>query len=195
MSGKDSESSDPLKEKHKPKTKTKDINTASSSNSFPASDKAFDDILIIVFLLTLALTFLFFFIQYLRKEDHSMSNKCLKTRRRHRFGRMRKNSGHKPWLDPLDAFTEDLNLSQCNRHECNEQEEDDDDEEEDSDILIRSKISREFVQKHLDPFDLSPVKVNAKGSNSTCDLGDLLGVTLAAACAILFIFILSNIEE
>lgn len=156
-------------------------------------DLLFDDLLIFTFLLMLAITFLYFFIRYLlqkRKESTSHPNYNTK---RYRFGRMRKNSNHKPWLDPLDSL-DSFQEGSHDRKTESEEENEEDEYEGDADELIQSNISREFVQNQLDPFELSP-RETIKFKKWTWDWGDFFGIGMAAGCAILFIFILSSIEE
>lgn len=110
---------------------------------------------------------------------------------------MRKNSNYKPWLDPLESMSvfqypmefEDSTNPTLDPTEALDEEDDDADE------LIQSNISREFVQSQLDPFALKRSGKTDSRILKDWDLGDFIGIGLAAGCAILFIFILYNIEE
>lgn len=171
-----------------------ETSTATNTGTSASSESPnYDDFIIIIILLGLALTLLYIFILYLlkrgrEKDEKDDSGPQDKNNRRYRFGRMRKNSNNKAWLDPLDYL--DSSLSESSPATAQSPADLDD-----ADQLIKSNISREFLQEQFDPFDLKPKKSTTRRILRNWDTGDFIGIGLAAGCAILFIFILSNLEE
>ena len=164
-------------------------NSTSSNPSFPASTlPPLDDTLIFCSLIILALLFLYSFIKYLKAglkppEDDDIS-KGIVSDRRFRFGRLRRNSGNKVWLDPLDPqdpfdpqdLDPVLHL--------------------DADRLIQSDLSPESVMKELDPMGVLTTPDQLSSSNTLkCQVYEWVGIGLAGAISIIFIVIFSNFEE
>jgi hypothetical protein len=137
------------------------------------------DLMILFFLVFCAITFLYFFIRYLlrkRSEILASDNKSSRNTRRHRFGRIRKNSGSKPWLYPLDPLPKVETDPPVDDH--------------DADKFIQSDISPETVLRQQDPFGVSEID-----KDSWLGWMDYIGIVTAAFLSFLLIFILSNIEE
>lgn len=154
---------------------SEDIRSDSNDPVTPLSD------LMILFLLAFfAITFLYFFIRYLlrKKKASSITSdiKNARNTRRHRFGRIRKNSGSRPWLYPLDPLPRLAPETPADDH--------------DADKFIQFDISPETVLKEQDPF-----RVSEAAEENWFGWMDYMGIVTAAILSFLLIFILSSIEE
>ena len=177
-----------------PQTEQQDSN---SSCIAPLEDTVIFNALIIF-----AVLFLYLFIHYLKRKpkisEADSSDSTMLQDRRFRFGRLRRNSSLKPWLEPLepqDPF--DLN-------------DDDPDLRHDADRLIQSDISTETVLKELDPMgtlsksSFENPEEGGEGSVAAaskdmllcqCQAYEWLGIVLAAAVSFIFIVIFSNMDS
>ena len=165
--------------------KAENVNTNDSVSKDPVDTASpIDDFVILFVLVFLATTFLYFFIRHLlrKKSTDTQTTEMKRNTRRHRFGRIRRNSGSKPWLYPLDPLPEqdDDQTTLANQYDV----------DHDADKLIQTDISTETVLNQTDPFGVSPMS-----RGSWCKLMDYVGGVLAAILSLLFIFILSRFEE
>lgn len=162
-----------------------------------------EDTIIFSALIIFAVLFLYLFIHYLKRkpktsEADSNSDSTIMQDRRFRFGRLRRNSSLKPWLEPLDPQDPfDLN-------------DDDPDLRHDADRLIQSDISTETALKELDPMgtlsksSFDNLEEGGEGSVAAaskdkwfcqCQAYEWLGIALAAAVSFIFIVIFSNMDS